>query len=67
VNPHEISMMLDEMANLFLRAGFHCTHAFHHKHGLDNGTLRPSFYLYNTEEEVDLFLETLEEVLSMLA
>ncbi|MFX0114100.1 MAG: aminotransferase class V-fold PLP-dependent enzyme [Candidatus Hodarchaeota archaeon] len=67
VNPHEVSMMLDEMANLFLRAGFHCTHAFHHKHGLDNGTLRPSFYLYNTEEEVDLFLETLEEVLSALA
>jgi cysteine desulfurase/selenocysteine lyase len=66
VNPHEVSMMLEESANLFLRAGFHCTHAFHHKHGLENGTLRPSFYLYNSEDDVLLFLETLEEILSVL-
>ncbi len=67
INPHEISMLLEENANLFLRAGFHCTHAYHHKHGFENGTIRPSFYIYNTEEEVDLFLKELEEILTALA
>ncbi|MFX0150895.1 MAG: aminotransferase class V-fold PLP-dependent enzyme [Candidatus Hodarchaeota archaeon] len=66
VNPHEVAILLDEMANIFLRSGYHCTHAFHHEKNLDTGTLRPSWYLYNTVEEVNTFIETLQEIMDIL-
>jgi len=50
INCHEVAILLDEMFNIFLRSGFHCTHAYHHSNDLDSGTLRPSWYLYNTVE-----------------
>lgn len=67
VNPHEVAILLDDMANIFLRSGYHCTHAFHHEKDLDNGTLRPSWYLYNTIEEVNTFIETLQEIMDILS
>ena len=66
VNPHEVAILLDDMYNIFLRSGYHCTHAFHHSLELDQGTLRPSWYLYNTEDEVKLFIEALSEIMGML-
>jgi cysteine desulfurase/selenocysteine lyase len=67
VNPHEVAILLDDMYNIFLRSGYHCTHAFHHSLDLDQGTLRPSWYLYNTEEEVYKFLEALREIMDTLS
>lgn len=66
VNPHEVAILMDEMSNIFLRSGFHCTHAFHHEKHLDGGTLRPSWYLYNTVEEVNVFIDTLLEILNIM-
>ena len=66
VNPHEVAILMDDMYNIFLRSGYHCTHGFHHSLELDQGTLRPSFYLYNTEEEVKIFLEALQEIMGVL-
>ncbi len=66
VNPHEVAILMDEMSNIFLRSGFHCTHAFHHEKHLDVGTLRPSWYLYNTVEEVTIFIETLQEIFDIM-
>ena len=56
----------EDMYNIFLRSGYHCTHAFHHQHELDQGTLRPSWYLYNTEEEVRTFIDALKEIMDTL-
>ncbi|MFX0013998.1 MAG: aminotransferase class V-fold PLP-dependent enzyme [Promethearchaeota archaeon] len=67
INPHEVAILMDEMNNIFLRSGFHCTHAFHHEKHLDVGTLRPSWYLYNTVEEVNIFIETLQEIFEIMA
>lgn len=66
INPHEVAILMDDMKNIFLRSGFHCTHAFHHEKHLDVGTLRPSWYLYNTVEEVNIFVETLEEIFDLM-
>lgn len=66
VNPHEVAILMDDMYNIFLRSGYHCTHGFHHELNLEHGTLRPSFYLYNTEEEVKIFLEALQDIMDTL-
>jgi cysteine desulfurase/selenocysteine lyase len=66
INPHEVAILMDEMNNIFLRSGFHCTHAFHHEKHLEVGTLRPSWYFYNTVEEVTTFIETLQEIFDIM-
>lgn len=66
INPHEVAILMDEMKNIFLRSGFHCTHAYHHALDLNEGTLRPSWYLYNTVEEVNIFIETLHEIFEIM-
>ncbi|MFX0087043.1 MAG: aminotransferase class V-fold PLP-dependent enzyme, partial [Candidatus Hodarchaeota archaeon] len=65
-NPHEVAILMDDMYNIALRSGYHCTHAYHHNLDLDQGTLRPSWYLYNTIDEIKIFLEALEELLDTL-
>ncbi|MCK4847664.1 MAG: aminotransferase class V-fold PLP-dependent enzyme [Candidatus Heimdallarchaeota archaeon] len=67
INSHEVAILLDDMANIMLRSGYHCTHAFHHQLELDQGTLRPSWYLYNTIEEVKTFNETLAKIIDIFS
>ena len=67
INSHEVAILLDDMANIMLRSGYHCTHAFHHQHELDQGTLRPSWYLYNTVDEVKIFNKTLAEIIAVFS
>jgi cysteine desulfurase/selenocysteine lyase len=64
ITSHDIAILMDEQ-NMFLRAGYHCTHGFHHLLQIE-GTLRPSCYLYNTEEEIQAFLDILGEITSFL-
>ena len=42
-----------------VRAGEHCAHLLHRRRGIE-GTIRISFFAYNTGAEVDLFLDALE-------
>lgn len=61
-HPHD----LVEYANtrgLALRGGHHCTQPLMKRYRLP-GTSRASFYLYNTETEVDAMLEILHEAVS---
>jgi len=67
LDPHEIALILDEEYNIALRAGFHCTHAWHHKLAIEGGTLRPSFYLYNSIEEICTFAQALGETVAMFS
>ncbi|MGB2842576.1 MAG: cysteine desulfurase [Halobacteriota archaeon] len=61
VNPHDVALMLDETSDIMVRSGHHCCMPLLKYLGLE-GTVRASLYLYNTEEEVDKFLETVEEI-----
>ncbi|HLY28875.1 MAG TPA: cysteine desulfurase [Aggregatilineales bacterium] len=65
VHPHDIAQGLDS-AGIAIRAGHHCAQPLHHRYGL-TATARASFYLYNTRDEVDKLVETLEKVRAMFA
>ena len=62
LHPHEVAHMLDEAASIMVRSGYHCCMPLMQYLGLKDGTVRASLYLYNTEEEVATFLETVETV-----
>ena len=59
VHPHDASTLFDEN-NICLRAGHHCAQLLTKWLGV-NGTLRASFYIYNTKEDVDKFIKAVEE------
>jgi cysteine desulfurase/selenocysteine lyase len=58
----DLSVILDEYANVCVRAGRHCAHSWYNAAGVASA-LRASFYVYNTEAEVDAFAEALRTVL----
>ncbi|PKG33458.1 aminotransferase class V-fold PLP-dependent enzyme [Methanoregula sp.] len=62
LHPHEVAQRLDEMADIMVRSGHHCCMPLMERLGLPNGTVRASLGLYNTIEEADLFLATMEEI-----
>jgi cysteine desulfurase / selenocysteine lyase len=57
VHPHDISQLLDE-EGIAIRSGHHCAQPLMRRLGVA-ATARASFYLYNTEQEVDAFVEAL--------
>jgi cysteine desulfurase/selenocysteine lyase len=63
LNHHTVGAALD-MFGIAVRSGMHCAHPLHRRLGLD-GTVRASYYLYNTFEEVDYFIEALEKILHL--
>src|SRR5829696_186659 len=58
VHPHDLSQLLDE-EGVAIRSGHHCAQPLMRRLGVA-ATARASFYLYNTEEEVDALLTALE-------
>ena len=66
IHPHEIAYLLDERAAILVRSGDHCSIPLMRYLGLENGTVRVSLYLYNTLEEIDLLIETIEEIARMV-
>ena len=59
VHPHDAATIFDE-AGICLRAGHHCAQLLT-KWLKTNGTLRGSFYIYNTIEDCDKFVETIKK------
>ncbi|MDQ4083487.1 MAG: cysteine desulfurase [Actinomycetota bacterium] len=58
VHPHDLSQILDE-AGIAIRSGNHCAQPLMRRLGVA-ATSRASFYLYNTEEEVDALVGALK-------
>ncbi len=61
MSPHEIAILLDTFG-IAVRSGFHCAQPLHLRLGLNRGTARASFYIYNTKEEVDVFIDVLKKI-----
>ena len=61
---HDMAILLDESAAVMVRSGQHCVHSWFNSRGHENGSLRASAYIYNTEEEAKLFSDTLEEIVN---
>lgn len=55
---HDVAQMLDARG-IAVRAGHHCTMPLHQSLGL-TATTRASFYLYNTRDEVDQLIESVQ-------
>jgi len=60
VHAHEVVTLADQ-AGVALRGGHHCTQPLMHKLGVES-TARASFYFYNTQAEVDHFVEVIREI-----
>ncbi len=63
VHPHDVASILDE-DGIAIRAGHHCAQPLMEKLGA-HSTNRISFYLYNTEQDVDAAHEALKKVYSI--
>jgi len=59
VHPHDVSQVLDQH-NVCVRAGHHCAKPLMRLLGA-NATVRASFYLYNTSDEIDTLCDALGE------
>jgi cysteine desulfurase/selenocysteine lyase len=46
---------------IMVRSGFHCAQPLHEVFKIDSSA-RASFYVYNTREEIDKFVEVLKEI-----
>lgn len=59
IHPHDLSTILDGYG-VAIRAGHHCAQPLHQHLNLP-ASARASFYLYNTEEEIDRLVEGIEK------
>ena len=63
IHPHDVAQVLDS-DGIAVRAGHHCAMPLHERFQLP-ATTRASFYLYNTEGEIDQMLISLQKVQKM--
>ncbi len=60
VHAHDVSQILDS-EGVAIRAGHHCCMPLHSVLGIGSSA-RASFYIYNTEQEVDVFIRAIHKV-----
>ena len=60
LSSHDVALFLDSYG-IMVRSGFHCAQPLHQKFKLKSSA-RASFYVYNTREEIDRFVEVLKEI-----
>jgi cysteine desulfurase/selenocysteine lyase len=59
IHPHDIATILDD-DGVAIRAGHHCCQILHEKIGLP-ATARASLGLYNTKEDIDIFIDSINK------
>ncbi len=63
IHPYDLGTMLDK-AGIAVRTGHHCADPVMQHFGI-HGTVRMSFGIYNTREEIDAFIEALNRVIRL--
>jgi len=68
LNPHDVALALDVSADIMVRSGHHCCLPLT-KELLKRreGSVRASLYVYNTKEEVEKLVSTVDEIARSLA
>jgi cysteine desulfurase/selenocysteine lyase len=61
IHAHDVAYLLDKLAGVAVRSGHHCAQPLVNVLGT-TATVRASFYVYNTVEEINTFIEALKEV-----
>lgn len=62
IHAYDVATYLDKYG-IAVRAGYHCVHLYHEKLG-GNNSIRASFSIYNTEQEVDFLVACLKKMLT---
>lgn len=65
VHAHDIAQLLNE-DKIAVRAGHHCAMPLHTELGIE-ASLRASFYLYNTKQDVDKLIASLQKALQFFS
>lgn len=60
LSSHDVALFCDNFG-IMVRSGFHCAQPLHQVFKLQSSA-RVSFYIYNTPEEIDRFIEVLKEM-----
>jgi cysteine desulfurase/selenocysteine lyase len=60
LSSHDVALFFDNYG-IMMRSGFHCAQPLHEFFKL-HSSARASFYIYNTQQEVDRFMEILKEI-----
>ena len=63
-HPHDLGTLLDRQG-VAVRTGHHCTQPLMNRMKI-NATTRASFSLYNTKEEVEIFIKGLQKAIEFL-
>ncbi len=64
IHPYDLGTIIDKMG-VAVRTGHHCAEPVMTFFGIP-GTLRASFAMYNTKEEIDIFVKAVERAANML-
>ena len=65
IHPQDIGILLDNLG-IAVRTGHHCTQPLMKRFGIP-GTVRASFALYNTKEEIDILIAGMYKSIKMLS
>ncbi|MCL7410223.1 MAG: cysteine desulfurase [Methanosarcinaceae archaeon] len=65
LNAHDVAMILDETKKICVRSGHHCAMPSIQFLKVE-GAARASFGLYNTQEEVDLFVDSVSQITTLV-
>ena len=63
-HPYDVGTLLDQLG-IAVRTGHHCTQPIMDRYGIP-GTVRASFAIYNTRDEVDTLVAAMERIMPML-
>ncbi|KAB1996777.1 hypothetical protein ES319_D13G255000v1 [Gossypium barbadense] len=63
IHPTDIATFLDQQHGVAIRSGHHCAQPLHRHLGV-NASARASLHFYNTEEDVDNFIQSLKDTVS---
>jgi cysteine desulfurase/selenocysteine lyase len=64
IHPFDIGQMMDARG-VAVRTGHHCTQPLMARYGIE-GTVRASFAIYNTKEEIDVMVEGITKIVKMM-
>jgi len=64
-DPNIVAVFLDTY-NIAVRSGYHCAQPLHDYIGASSGTVRASFYIYNTIEEIDVMVKALKDFIRII-
>jgi cysteine desulfurase/selenocysteine lyase len=61
LSSHDVALICDNYG-IMIRSGYHCAQPLHQEILKLHSSARASFYIYNTREEIDRFVEVLKEI-----